>query len=179
MDEDLKKLKPYVNNMKRHISLLKPEINKLTKTSLDDKLIQMSNEMDKLELTNTYSYVLNSLLFAYMKLINCKDMTNIMTELNRCKEYMQAAKKINQKITQSHSKEDKDQTKLKSSIMASLNKNDNSPAISKQNFQNKHTKFEDEHSSKKEEKQLLTEKIVQNKRKKNKKSGKKRKISKK
>lgn len=142
MDEDLNKVKPYINNLRRHLQTLSPTLKKqLTKDSLNDKLITMVNEQDKLDLVNNYSYILNSLLFAYMKLIGVKNLDkSIMIELKRCKEYMNKSTAIKNKHSNiSHHKDNK-QDKLKSSILASLN----NPAISKENFkQNKHIKFND------------------------------------
>lgn len=168
MDEDIQKLKPYINNLKRHLQVLKPELEKFAKDSLNDKLIILTNEMDKLNLVNNYSYILNSLLFAYMKLIGCKNIDNtIMVELNRCKEYMQKAKQIVNRQNNKEARTDSEQQKLKSNILNSLNK----PSISRENFQNKHIKFQEEKKEKDtSDKDLLSEKIIDNQKKKNKKS---------
>lgn len=170
MDQDLQKIKPYINNLKRHLQTLRPDLQHMVKESLNDKLITMTSELDKLELVNNYCYILNSLLFAYMKLLGCKNLDKtIMIELNRCKEYMQRAKNIQMKRIKNESHNIDKQTKLKSSIVASLKQE---PAISKENFQNttpnddnnnnndnkqknKHIKFKDNES----ERELLVEKI--------------------
>lgn len=150
MDEDLAKLKPYITNLKRHLIQLKPELKNLTKDSLNDKLITTVNEQDKLDLVNNYSYILNSLLFAYMKLIGSKNLDqSVLVELKRCKEYMNKSTAIKNKRSQSSNTKDSKQDKLKSSIVASLNNNSTSnvtgSSISKENFipKNKHIKFND------------------------------------
>lgn len=166
MDQDLQKIKPYINNLKRHLQTLRSDLQHMIKESLNDKLVIMTNELDKLDLVNNYCYILNSLLFAYMKLLGCKHLDKtIMIELNRCKEYMQKAKNLQMKKMKTESDNINKQTKLKSSIVASLKQE---PAISKKHFQNtaatennnndrvnKHIKFEDNKS----EKELLIEKI--------------------
>ena len=163
MDQDLKNIKPYIDNLKRHLQTLRPYLQNMVKESLNDKLITMTSELDKLNLVNNYSYILNSLLFAYMKLLGCKDLDKtIMVELSRCKEYMQKAKNIKMKRDNTENINKNKQTKLKSTIVASLKQE---PAISKKHFQpttyadnntkNKHIKFEDNES----ERELLVEKI--------------------
>lgn len=146
MDEDLAKLKPYITNLKRHLIQLKPELKNLTKDSLNDKLITTINEQDKLDLVNNYSYILNSLLFAYMKLIGSKNLDqSVLIELKRCKEYMSKSTAIKNRRSQSLNSNDSKQDKLKSSIVASLNNNIVDSSISKENFipKNKHIKFND------------------------------------
>ncbi|CCK68881.1 Lrp1p KNAG_0B04470 [Huiozyma naganishii CBS 8797] len=148
MDEDIAKLKPYLSNLRRSIAELRPEIRKLTKNSLDDQLIQYPKEQQRLELCNTYSYVLNSLVFSYMKLINVKDMSNIMVELNRCKEYMKKANDLKVKLDKKSEGEERRKENAKNAIIGALN----GPSISKENFKKqdpestkfvgKHTKFD-------------------------------------
>ena len=163
MDQDMQNIKPYINNLKNRLQTLRPVLQQMVKESLNDKLIIMTSELDKLNLVNNYSYILNSLLFAYMKLLGCKDLDKtIMVELSRCKEYMQKAKNIQIKREKTENSNADKQTKLKSTIVASLKQE---TAVSKKNFQhtistdnntkNKHIRFEDNES----ERELLVEKI--------------------
>ena len=159
----MQNIKPYINNLKNRLQTLRPVLQQMVKESLNDKLIIMTSELDKLNLVNNYSYILNSLLFAYMKLLGCKDLDKtIMVELSRCKEYMQKAKNIQIKREKTENSNADKQTKLKSTIVTSLKQE---TAVSKKNFQytistdnntkNKHIRFEDNES----ERELLVEKI--------------------
>ena len=159
----MQNIKPYINNLKNRLQTLRPVLQQMVKESLNDKLIIMTSELDKLKLVNNYSYILNSLLFAYMKLLGCKDLDKtIMVELSRCKEYMQKAKNIQIKREKTENSNADKQTKLKSTIVTSLKQE---TAVSKKNFQytistdnntkNKHIRFEDNES----ERELLVEKI--------------------
>ena len=159
----MQNIKPYINNLKNRLQTLRPVLQQMVKESLNDKLIIMTSELDKLNLVNNYSYILNSLLFAYMKLLGCKDLDKtIMVELSRCKEYMQKAKNIQIKREKTENSNADKQTKLKSTIVTSLKQE---TAVSKRNFRhtistdnntkNKHIRFEDNES----ERELLVEKI--------------------
>lgn len=177
MDDDIKKLKPYLQNLKRSISELKPELQKFCASSLDDQLIQLTTEKQRLELTNSYAYVLNSLLFSYMKLVNVKDLEPIKTELNRVKDYMKRTQELNNKEKRQAQNVDIQQEKLKNNIMNSLRQK---PSISTQNFVGKHTKFDDSNNDDADDekeviKETLTKRIIdskRNKKMKTKKSGK-------
>lgn len=144
--EDIEKIKPYVKSFSNALDELKPEIEKLTSKPLDEQLLLLSSERAKLELTNRYAYVLSSLMFASMKVLNVKDMSPILNELKRVKSYMDKAKQYDNKISRSNEKSQAEKEKAKSIISNVLdgNKNQFEPSISKNNFQGKHTKFEND-----------------------------------
>lgn len=154
MEEEIKNIKPFILNLKRSLRELKPEINKITKNSLNDNLIQLTSEQERLKLTNTFAYVLNSLMFAYMKLINVKDLSQIMTELNKCKDYIKKANEIDNKLKKLENSEELKNEKNRQTILNALQ----NPSISNDNFKKgKHIKFEND-----EEKQLVNEKLKDN-----------------
>ncbi|CCF58126.1 hypothetical protein KAFR_0D04790 [Kazachstania africana CBS 2517] len=140
MDQDIKAIKPYISHLKKQLALLKPQIDKLTKIKLDERLISTGSEMERLKLINTYLYVLNSLLFALAKLTGVKDVSMIMQELNRVKEHIDEEKAIESKLLNIRVKEQSTKDKVESEINNILNK----PSISTKNFEKKntHIKFE-------------------------------------
>lgn len=95
--EDTKKIKPYIAHLNNQIRTLEPEIKKLTAKSLDEQLLSLKDEKEKLSLSNKYAYILSSLTFAYMKVLNVKDMSPVMAELERVKSYMGRAKQLEKK----------------------------------------------------------------------------------
>lgn len=95
--EDSKKIKPYILHLNKQIKQLTGEIDKLTSKSLDEQLLLLQDEKQKLDLSNKYAYILSSLCFAYMKVLNVKDFSSIMAELGRCKSYMDKSKQLETK----------------------------------------------------------------------------------
>lgn len=166
--EEVQKIKPYIDNLSQKLSLLKPDLEKMTLKPLDEQLLLLSDERSKLDLTNRYSYVLSSLMFAYMKVLSVKDVSPIMTELTRVKEYMNKAKALDQKHEREKELQKEEQISAKKAINSVLDGNHSGPSISKVNFQGKHTRFDKEPSSGKSESteikaQDITEKIKESK----------------
>ncbi|CCD23847.1 Lrp1p NDAI_0C01860 [Naumovozyma dairenensis CBS 421] len=142
---ELQKIKPFLNNLQKQLNLLNPLLAKLTSKSLDDHLILINNEPERLELTNKFAYILTSLMFAYIKILNFKDLSNIQYELNRVKDYMQRANSLKNKLMEKNNSNEREKSNAKNLIISSLNRNDS--AISNQNFQKgKHTKFNEQQS---------------------------------
>ena len=106
--EDTKKIKPYISYLNKQVEQLSGEINKLTSKSLDEQLLLLQDEKKKLDLSNKYAYVLSSLCFSYMKVLNIKDLSPIMAELARCKSYMDKSKQLEAK----KESEEKDEVEL-------------------------------------------------------------------
>ena len=94
--QDIKHIKPYLTNLSRQLHALRPHIEELTSKSLDERLIAISNERERLALTNDFAYTLNSLLFAYgkVKCLGKQDMDRLLDEIVRVKEYMSRAKSL-------------------------------------------------------------------------------------
>ncbi|AMD19761.1 HCL390Wp [Eremothecium sinecaudum] len=141
--EDISKIKPYISYLNKQLEQLAIEIKKLTAQSLNEQLLSLKDEREKLALSNKYAYVLSSLLFVYMKVLNVKDMSPIMGELARVKSYMDRAKQLDKKEIEKQQKQKEQQASAKAIIQSSLNGADPQPAISKVHFQGRHTKFED------------------------------------
>lgn len=147
MDQDIKKIKPYVNNLRKHLKALEPYIKKITEKRIDEQLLEESSERTKLDISNTFAYVLNSLFFSYGKIagLSTDEMAAIRVELERVQEYMKKSKNFDNVLQKREKDSLQDQNMVKRNIMRALNNNgDSSPTISTKNFQGKHTKFSDD-----------------------------------
>lgn len=159
--EDTKKIKPYIAHLNNQIRTLEPEIKKLAAKSLDEQLLSLKDEKEKLNLSNKYAYILSSLTFAYMKVLNVKDMSPVMAELERVKSYMGRAKQLEKKDVKEQQLNKEEQERAKKIINSVLDGRQSGPAISKVNFQGKHTKFEDKNETDDEREQSIDrEKLV-------------------
>ncbi|CEP62358.1 Lrp1p LALA0_S05e03862g [Lachancea lanzarotensis] len=139
--EDISKVKPYISHLNAQLAKLGPKITKFTEKSLEEQLLLLKDERSKLDLSNRYAYVLSSLLFAYMKLHNVKDLAPVKQELARVKRYMDLARQLDEKEEKQTRKEQEHQERAKKLIHSALDGRSVGPAISKVNFQGKHTKF--------------------------------------
>ncbi|QLQ80913.1 hypothetical protein HG537_0E02680 [Torulaspora globosa] len=167
--EDVEKVKPYISHLNKQLNSLKVDLDKLTSKSLDEQLLSLNDERAKLELTNTYAYALSSLMFSYMKVLNVKDLSPIKAELDRVKSYMNKAKAIDGKDQKEQRLQQEEQERAKRVINNALDGRQTGPAISKHNFQGKHTRFED--STEDQDKQKIdvkeiSQKVAESKRKK-------------
>ncbi|GAV49032.1 hypothetical protein ZYGR_0N04370 [Zygosaccharomyces rouxii] len=135
--EDINKIKPYIAHLDRQLQDLRPLLESLNAKSLDEQLSLLSDERQRLDLTNTYAYLLSSLMFAHMKVLNCRDMSSVMGELARVKRYMDSAKQLDSSEEQKEQNKHEEQNRAKQVINRAL-----TPSISQANFQGKHTKFE-------------------------------------
>ncbi|QLG72000.1 hypothetical protein HG535_0C03530 [Zygotorulaspora mrakii] len=160
MDE-VEKIRPYIAHLNKQLRLLKPDLEKMTSKSLDEQLLLLSDERSKLDLTNKYSYVLSSLMFAYMKVLNVKDVSPIMAELTRVKTYMNKAKSFDEKQDRKKGLEQSEQKKARRVINSVLDGNHASPAISKVHFQGKHTRFDNKSSGKDDPETISAEEITE------------------
>lgn len=167
--EDVDKIKPYISHLNKQLSSLKVDLDKLTSKSLDEQLLLLNDERAKLELTNKYAYALSSLMFSYMKVLNVKDLSPIKTELDRVKMYMNKAKALDGKDEKEQKRQREEQERAKKVINSALDGRQTGPAISKHNFQGKHTRFDnptDDRDKKSVESQQISQKIIESKKKK-------------
>ncbi|SCU91711.1 LADA_0F11562g1_1 [Lachancea dasiensis] len=148
--DDSGKIKPYIAHLDAQLAKLRPEIAKFTEKSLDEQLLLLKDDRAKLDLSNRYAYVLSSLLFAYLKLHDVKDLGPVKQELGRVKKYMDLARQLDQKEVNREKAEEESQKRAKNMIRSALDGRSSAPAISKVHFQGKHTKFSDEPKESKE-----------------------------
>lgn len=140
--EEAANIKPYILHLNNQLKTLEPQIKKLTSQPFNDQLLSLSNGFERLLLSNKYAYVLSSLLFVYMKVLNFKDLSPIMDELGRVKYYMDRVKQLQSRDQAQEKLEKEKEVQVKSVINSSLGLTC-SPSISKVHFEGKHTKFED------------------------------------
>ncbi|SCU83711.1 LAMI_0C04280g1_1 [Lachancea mirantina] len=140
--EDVSKVKPYIKNLNNQLDLLEADLQKFSSKSLNEQLLLLTDEREKLELSNKYAYTLSSLLFAYMKVLDVKDLGPVMTELDRVKQYMNTAKKLDARKADQDTRKEKQQEDARTTMSRALQGRRNEPAISRVNFQGKHTRFE-------------------------------------
>lgn len=145
--EDAQKIKPYIAHLNAQIKKLEGELTKLTSQPLDEQLLLLKDDKEKLNLSNKYAYVLASLLFSYMKVLGVKDITPVMSELERVKKYMNEAKALDQKDVKADKLKAEEQERAKKIIRNALDGRQTGPAISRVNFEGKHTRFEDDDKS--------------------------------
>lgn len=166
--EDVEKIKPYISHLNKQLNSLKVDLDKLTSKSLDEQLLSLKDERAKLELTNRYAYALSSLMFSYMKVLNVKDLSPIKAELDRVKSYMNKAKAIDGKDEREQRLQQEEQERAKRVINNALDGRQTGPAISKHNFQGKHTRFDDSEDQDKQEVDVkeISQKVAESRRKK-------------
>lgn len=159
---DSSNVKLYISHLNKQIQLLEPEIKKFTSKSLDEQLLLLKNEKEKLTLTNKYAYILSSLCFIYMKVLDVKDLTPIMNELERIKEYMNKAKNLDSKESKELQQQKTDQERARKIITTALDGRHTQPSVSIHNFRGKHTKFDntEENSPELEERKELVNKVM-------------------
>ncbi|QEU61504.1 Lrp1 [Kluyveromyces lactis] len=158
--DDTKKIKPYISYLNKQVEQLSGEIGKLTSKSLDEQLLLLQDEKKKLDLSNKYAYVLSSLCFSYMKVLNIKDLSPIMAELARCKSYMDKSKQLEAKKESEEKDGMEQEEQAKRVLQSALGGGKIEPAISKVNFQGKHTKFSTEASTTTTVKDELANRVV-------------------
>lgn len=141
--EDINKFKPYIAHLDHQLEELKPLLESLNAKSLDEQLLLLNDERKRLDLTNKYAYLLSSLMFAHMKVLNYKDMSPVMGELARVKKYMDSAKQLDSNEEDKTHNKNEEQSRAKQIMNKAL-----TPSISQANFQGKHTKFESNESDK-------------------------------
>ncbi|AGO12765.1 AaceriADR297Wp [[Ashbya] aceris (nom. inval.)] len=91
--EDAEKIKPYIARMQQELRALRPEVQRLTARPLDEQLAGL-DARERAALANRYGYALASLLFVHLKVLNVREMDQVMAELGRVKQYMDRAKRL-------------------------------------------------------------------------------------
>lgn len=169
--ENLDNIKLYLKSLDKSISQYELALEPLLSRTLDEHLAQQTTPQSKITFLNNFQYVLISTIYSYLKTIGIDTDTHpIKKELTRVKSYMMRAKNMdNNKNNEQEAIADKAKTKefltqtlgVKNGVENTVK--DIGPAISTQNFQGTHTKFEDEdHSSgEEEEKSELLSKVKQ------------------
>lgn len=138
MDEGIEKIKKFLDSLNGSIDDLQDKLQPIIAKSLDEVVAEYESPLEKIEIYNSYSYVLISIVVAYLRSTGV-DTTNhpIMKELQRVKQYMEKHKALIAK------KNSGDEAETKEYLQKTLG-NKPEPAISSANFKEtgKHKRFE-------------------------------------
>lgn len=141
-----------VDNLDVSIESLEEALRPMLETSLDEKLSKCTNAEEKATLYHEYIYVINSILFAYLKVAGAKTEEHpIMKELARTKESINKLKHIKNQIESKNDADEASKKKTAEFLQRTLGTTGgvaapdslSSPAISSANFKGKHTKFDE------------------------------------
>lgn len=152
--ENIENVKQFIRSLDASTDQLSEKLEPIMKKSLEETAAIASTDIKNIRIYNNYSYVLISVIFAYLKSLGVNtDQHPIMKELTRIKMYMKRLKDFETKLeTKDTSKEDAEasrsfiQQTLGTKINgggAAIGANMTSPAISSSNFQGTHKKFKD------------------------------------
>ncbi|ODV93933.1 hypothetical protein PACTADRAFT_4830 [Pachysolen tannophilus NRRL Y-2460] len=145
--ENIANVKSFVAQLDGSLDELEPLVLELCSKPLNERLRSL-DRLERIKLTNNYSYILSSLVFSYLKTLGIDtDKHEIMAELNRVQSYMKRLKTLQaeQKRKQQELKENNEsakkfiKTQLSGNSIVVTGKQE--PAISKVSFEGKHTRF--------------------------------------
>ncbi|KAG7195333.1 uncharacterized protein KQ657_003861 [Scheffersomyces spartinae] len=157
--DNIENTRQFALSLQQSANVLDDKLDTILKKSLNE-ITESADPMTKIKIYNGYSYVLVSVLFAYLKSLGIKTESHpVMKDLERVKTYI---KKLKLLETQQETKEEKLQKAqneanqfLKQSLgvhsasisTSSATSDMTRPAISQGSFKGKHTKFENESHS--------------------------------
>lgn len=133
--ENLQSVRAFLDSLDGSIEQLEDKLHGIITKSLDEVIAPIESPIEKIEVYNNYSYVLVSIIYAYLKSSGVNtDNHPIMKELERVKVYMNRHKQMQlQKIQ--HDKSTLEESKNY------INKVLEPPSISSANFQGKHKRY--------------------------------------
>lgn len=169
--ENIENLKLYINSLSQSISAYESALSPLQNKQLSDMILNINttssttfttstSEEQQIQILNNFAYILISTLFSYLKSLGIDtDSHPIKMELSRIKTSMNRLKNIKNEINGDTNKQEEEEEekeklkKLKEYLSRTLGVRDvglsvdvksmGTSAISKQNFQGKHIKFDD------------------------------------
>lgn len=151
--ENIEQVKAFVLNLDHSLDELEPFVEKLATKSLTERLSEVP-ALERAKLANGYTYILSSLLFAYLKSRGVDTSKHdIMGELNKCKSYMKRLKDLETVDSQENGKLKREKAMVDRFMKTQLSGNSTvvtgvqEPAISRVSFEGKHTKFADNKST--------------------------------
>ncbi|ODV88073.1 hypothetical protein CANARDRAFT_228666 [[Candida] arabinofermentans NRRL YB-2248] len=179
--EDLNTVKQLINTFENGLNEFDTKLmNDLLSNNLNEKIQEIEssnfnkNHIKKAELYNTYSYLITSIYFIYLKIngLNNDNKHSIMNELNKVKSYINRCKlsinnkekeELNEKKSQKEANEFIKRQLSGGSGNTTTTTTTYEPTISKVQFEGKHTKFtttkEDNKQLNKEQVRKLNEKV--------------------
>ncbi|CCG21162.1 hypothetical protein CORT_0A07760 [Candida orthopsilosis Co 90-125] len=149
--DNLGNIELYLKSLDQSILQYEPTLEPLLSRTLDEHLAQQSTAQDKIKFLNNFQYVLISTIYSYLKTIGIDtEVHPIKKELARVKSYMMRAKNMENNKNDEQNVVEKEKTKEFLTRTLGVKNGDAStvkdvgPAISSQNFQGTHTRFEEE-----------------------------------
>lgn len=153
--EDINKFKGFLRSFEVSIDELSEALEPILETPLDDIIAECTTAQQKAKAYNSYLYCVISILFAYIKSLGVNtDNHPIMKELSKIKQSMKALKEAEVSLQKKNELIESDKDKASQFLERALGttggaaapESMKSPAISKVNFEGKHTKFDNESS---------------------------------
>lgn len=154
--ENIENIRQFATVLELAAAQLDDGLDAILKKSVQE-MTDSADNISKIKIYNGYSYVLVSVLFAYLKSVGIKTESHpIMKDLDRVKAYVKKLKLLEsqgeKKEVQEKRAQDEANQFLKQSLginsgsvtTSSATENMTRPAISSGSFKGKHTKFENE-----------------------------------
>lgn len=149
MEAQIEKIKKFIDSLDGSIDDLHLKLQPIITKSLEEVVSDVQSPLEKIELYNNYSYVLISIIVAYLRSSGV-DTTNhpIMKELDRVKLYMKRHKDLitlkdeSDAATIQNTKEYLLKTLGTKAVTENTISGQQEPAISSSNFKNTHTRFD-------------------------------------
>lgn len=143
-------MEAFISGLELSLDALEPAVDKLVSKSYNERVADATH-LEKIKLTNGYTYILSSLLFAYLKSQGLDTSKHaIMLELDRCKSYMKRLKDLELKDDKELLQKEQDAALVQRFMKSQLQGNSTlvtgvqEPAISRVQFQGKHKVFTDD-----------------------------------
>lgn len=145
MDTQIENIHKFLNSLDGSIDDLELKLQPIISKSLEEVVENVENPIEKIEIYNNFSYVLVSIIIAYLR-SNGVDTTDhpIMKELDRVKLHMKRHKDL---VSKNDDSQQVDQAKqFLQQTLGNKSGTDNTltsqlPAISSTHFQNNHKRF--------------------------------------
>lgn len=154
--EDINKFKGFIRSLEVSIDDLSEALEPVLNVPLDEVIAGCTTAQQKAKAYNSYLYCVISILFAYVKSLGVNtDNHPIMKELAKIKQSMKALKEAEESLQKKENDAESEKEKAKQFLERALGTTGGAaapesmkgPAISKVNFEGKHTKFDNESSA--------------------------------
>ncbi|EGV60444.1 hypothetical protein PSN45_001797 [Yamadazyma tenuis] len=151
MDDQVIKIQKFLDSLDGSIDDLHTKLQPIITKSLDEVVSNVDSPIEKIEIYNSYSYVLISIVVAYLRSKGVDTAGHpVMKELDRVKSYMKRYKDLvssqntSQQKNLDETKEYLQQTLGNKSVTGNtITQSMSGPAISSNSFKNTHKKFTD------------------------------------
>lgn len=166
--DDIEDVNLFVESLNTSIGKLHDEIEPILTKPVEEIASGTDSPLDTIKVYNNFSYTLVSLIFSYLKIIGINTSEHpIGEDLNKIKSYMKRLKDMEANLTRQerHKNTDTANDYLVQTLGTKDDKEqekEDSPAISRLNFQGTHTKFDDADRDQKGERKIPSEEPKRN-----------------